>query len=214
MVATAEDITYEQIRAEWSVELAAIERAAFPTAGIEDLLVPEEIEVYCDTFPEGGFVALHEGRPVGMGVGIFIDFDFEDSHHSLDDLIGENSCGNHSADGDWYYGITIAVDPGYRRLGIGHQLYIRRKDLVRRFAKAGIVAGGVIPGYKDHIHEMSADDYVDKVVAGEFYDPTLSFQSDNGFEALGAIPDYMDDPAVGDNAVLIVWRNPDLADPA
>ena len=214
MVATAKHITYEQIRAEWSVELAAIERAAFPTAGIEDLLVPEEIEVYCDTFPEGGFVALHEGRPVGMGVGIFIDFDFEDSHHSLDDLIGANSCGNHSADGAWYYGITIAVDPGYRRLGIGHQLYIRRKDLVRRFAKAGIVAGGVIPGYKDHIHEMSADEYVEKVVAGELYDPTLSFQLDNGFEALGAIPDYMDDPAVGDNAVLIVWRNPDLADPA
>ena len=214
MVATAKDITYEQIRAEWSVELAAIERAAFPTAGIEDLLVPEEIEVYCDTFPEGGFVALHEGRPVGMGVGIFIDFDFEDSHHSLDDLIGENSCGNHSADGDWYYGITIAVDPGYRRLGIGHQLYIRRKDLVRRFAKAGIVAGGVIPGYKDHIHEMSADEYVEKVVAGELYDPTLSFQLKNGFEVLGAIPDYMDDPAVGNNAVLIVWRNPDLPDRA
>ncbi len=173
MVATAEDITYEQIRAEWSVELAAIERAAFPTAGIEDLLVPEEIEVYCDTFPEGGFVALHEGRPVGMGVGIFIDFDFEDSHHSLDDLIGENSCGNHSADGDWYYGITIAVDPGYRRLGIGHQLYIRRKDLVRRFAKAGIVAGGVIPGYKDHIHEMSADDYVDKVERHIYFDVVI-----------------------------------------
>ena len=212
MVATAKDITYEQIRAEWSVELAAIERAAFPTAGIEDLLVPEEIEVYCDTFPEGGFVALHEGRPVGMGVGIFIDFDFEDSHHSLDDLIGENSCGNHSADGDWYYGITIAVDSEYRRLGIGHQLYIHRKDLVRRFAKAGIVAGGVIPGYKDHIHEMSADEYVEKVVAGELYDPTLSFQLKNGFEVLGAIPDYMDDPAVGNNAVLIVWRNPDLPD--
>ena len=212
MVATAEDITYEQIRAEWSVELAAIERAAFPTAGIEDLLVPEEIEVYCDTFPEGGFVALHDGCPVGMGIGIFIDFDFDDPHHSLDDLIGENSCGNHSADGDWYYGITItiAVDSEYRRLGIGHQLYIRRKDLVRRFAKAGIVAGGVIPGYKDHIHEMSADEYVEKVVAGELYDPTLSFQLKNGFEVLGAIPDYMDDPAVGNNAVLIVWRNPDL----
>ena len=116
--------------------------------------------------------------------------------------------------GDNLHGHRMVVHPGYRRLGIGHQLYIRRKDLVRRFAKAGIVAGGVIPGYKDHIHEMSADDYVDKVVAGELYDPTLSFQLDNGFEALGAIPDYMDDPAVGDNAVLIVWRNPDLADPA
>ena len=214
MTVTADDITYEQIRAEWAAEPAAIERAAFPTAGIEDLLVPEEIEVCCDTFPEGGFVALHDDRPVGMGVGIFIDFDFDDPHHSLDDLIGENSCGNHSADGGWYYGVTIAVDPGYRRFGIGQQLYVRRKDLVRRFGKQGIVAGGVIPGYKDHLHDMSADAYVDKVVAGELYDPTLSFQLKNGFEALGAIPDYMDDAAVGDNAVLIVWRNPDLADTA
>ena len=58
---------------------------------------------------------------------------------------------------------------------------------------------------------MSADEYVDKVRAGELYDPTLSFQIENGFEAICAIPNYMDDPAVGDNAVLIVWRNPDLS---
>ncbi|MCP4843937.1 MAG: hypothetical protein GY901_02380 [Actinomycetia bacterium] len=91
---------------------------------------------------------------------------------------------------------------------------MRRKDLVRRFARQGIVAGGVIPGCKDHLRDMSADAYVDKVVAGELHDPALSFQLENGFEALGTIPDYMDDAAVGDNAVLIVWRNPDLADTA
>ena len=80
-----------------------------------------------------------------------------------------------------------------------------------RLGKKGIVAGGVIPGYADHINEMSAADYVERVVAGELYDPTLSFQLANGFEARGAIPNYLDDPAVGDNAVLIVWNNPDLA---
>ncbi|MEE2630797.1 MAG: GNAT family N-acetyltransferase, partial [Actinomycetota bacterium] len=161
------------------------------------------------TFPEGGFVALDGDRPVGMGVGILIDFDFDEPNHCLDDLVGEHSCGNHRADADWYYGVTIAVDPGYRRLGIGQQLYVRRKELVRRLGKAGIVAGGVIPGYADHMDAMSADEYVDEVKAGRLYDPTLSFQLENGFEALGAIPDYMEDPAVGGNAVLIVWRNPD-----
>jgi GNAT superfamily N-acetyltransferase len=211
MAVTAADIAYEPIRKEWAEALAAIERAAFPTAGIEDLLVTEEIEIYCDTFPEGGFVALHDDTPVGFGVGIFIDFDFDDPHHSLDDLIGENSCGNHSADGDWYYGVTIAVDPAYRRLGIGQQLYVLRKGVVQHYGKQGIVAGGVMPGYKDHLHDMSADEYVDRVCSGDLYDPTLSFQIENGFEILGAIPDYMDDPAVGNNAALIVWRNPDLA---
>ena len=56
---------------------------------------------------------------------------------------------------------------------------------------------------------MTADQYVEKVVTGELYDATLSFQLQNGFEARGAIPDYMADPAVGNNAALIVWENPD-----
>ena len=205
------EITYAPIEAKWAKELAAIERAAFPTAGIEDLLIEEDIVVLCDTFAGGGFVALDGDKPVGMGVGILIDFDFDDPHHSLDDLVGEHSCGNHRTDADWYYGVTIAVDPDYRRLGIGHELYIRRKDVVRRLGKKGIVAGGVIPGYKDHIDDMTADEYVDRVRAGDLYDPTLSFQIENGFEAVCAIPDYMDDPAVGNNAVLIVWHNPGLA---
>ena len=203
------EITYAPIQERWAEELAAIERAAFPTAGMVDLLSVEDIRILCGTFPEGGFVALDGDRPVGMGVGILIDFDFDEPNHCLDDLVGEHSCGNHRADADWYYGVTIAVDPGYRRLGIGQQLYVRRKEVVRRLGKAGIVAGGVIPGYADHIDAMTADEYVDEVKAGRLYDPTLSFQLENGFEALGAIPDYMEDPAVGGNAVLIVWRNPD-----
>ncbi len=38
------------------------------------------------------------------------------------------------------------------------------------------MAGGVIPGYADHIDAMTADEYVDEVKAGRLYDPTLSFQ--------------------------------------
>jgi len=203
------EIRYTQAEAKWARQLAAIERAAFPTADISDLLVEEDVVRLCEVFPEGCFVALDADEPVGMGVGIFIDFDFDDPLHCLDDLIGEYSCGNHSAEGDWYYGVTIAVDPAYRRRGIGHQLYLLRKDLVRRFNKRGIVAGGVIPGFVEHIGSMTADQYVEKVVTGELYDATLSFQLQNGFEARGAIPDYMADPAVGNNAALIVWENPD-----
>jgi hypothetical protein len=82
---------------------------------------------------------------------------------------------------------------------------------VRRLGKRGIVAGGVIPGYADHIDAMSAQAYIDKVVAGELYDPTLTFQLENGFEARGVIPGYLDDPTVGNNSVLIVWENPDIS---
>jgi predicted N-acetyltransferase YhbS len=62
--------------------------------------------------------------------------------------VARTPCGNHRDDADWYYGVTIAVDPQYRRLGIGQQLYVLRKETVRRLGKKGIVAGGVIPGYR------------------------------------------------------------------
>ena len=66
-----------------------------------------------------------------------------------------------------------------------------------------------MPGYADHLDAMSAQEYIDKVVARELYDPTLTFQLENGFEARGVIENYLDDPSVGNNSVLIVWENPD-----
>ena len=67
----------------------------------------------------------------------------------------------------------------------------------------------MIPGYADHKQDMSADDYIAEVRTGRLYDPTLSFQLRNGFEAPCALANYIEDPAVDDYAALIVWHNPD-----
>ena len=178
---------------------------------IPDLYNADELRVLAETFPEGNFVVLDEGRPVGMGLGILVEFDFAHTSHALVDITGENGVEHHSIDHPWYYGTDISVYPEYRGRGIGRRLYELRKDCVRRLGKRGIVAGGVIPGYADHIDTMSAQAYIDKVVAGELYDPTLTFQLENGFEARGVIPGYLDDPTVGNNSVLIVWDNPDIS---
>jgi GNAT superfamily N-acetyltransferase len=203
------DLTYTNLHPKWAEQLTEIEHTVFASIDLEDLLSLRDMEAYCRVFPEGGFVALDGDTPVGFGLGILLDFDFEDTSHSLDDLTGEEDCGNHNPDGDWYYGVTIAVNPQYRKRGIGNRLYELRKEVVRTLNKKGIVAGGVIPGYAKHLHDMTADQYIDQVVAGTLHDPTFSFQIANGFQARGAIPDYLDDPTVGNNAVLIVWENTD-----
>ncbi len=203
------DLTYTNLHPKWAEQLTEIEHTVFASIDLEDLLSLRDMEAYCRVFPEGGFVALDDDTPVGFGLGILLDFDFEDTSHSLDDLTGEEDCGNHNPDGDWYYGVTIAVNPQYRKQGIGNRLYELRKEVVRTLNKKGIVAGGVIPGYAKHLHDMTADQYIDQVVAGTLHDLTLSFQIANGFQARGAIPDYLDDPTVGNNAVLIVWENTD-----
>ena len=203
------ELTYTNIRAEWAEALQHIEHTAFPTADTEDLYWADELRALALEFPDGGVVVLDGDTPVAMGLGIRIHFDFSHTQHSIRDLVGVDGGTGHVPDGAWYYGTSIAVLPDYRRRGIGKRLYDMRKQICRDLNLAGIVAGGVIPGYADHKDQMSAADYVAKVSAGELYDATLTMQIANGFEARGVIADYIRDPAVNSWASLIVWENPD-----
>ncbi|HEY5891397.1 MAG TPA: GNAT family N-acetyltransferase [Acidimicrobiia bacterium] len=188
-------------------QLERIELACFPMANPDDLLDADDIRAYAGIFPEGYFVAMDGDKPVGMGAGIFIDFDFANPQHTIAGITGEHQCGNHDPGGEWYYGTDITVLPEYRGRGIGHMLYEARKDLVRTHGKKGIIAGGSIPGYFHHKSTMSARDYVDKVVAGDLHDPTLTFQMANGFEVRGLLENYLEDEADDGWAVLIVWES-------
>lgn len=186
--------------------LAEIELLSFPLADPADLLSADDIRAYARTFPEGYFVAMLEGVPVGQGAGIFLDFDFDNPQHSLAGITGEHQCGNHDPHGSWYYGTDISVHPDHRGRGIGRHLYEARKDLVRRYRRKGIIAGGSLPGFLHHKDSLSVEEYVSRVVQGELHDPTLSFQLANGFEVRGILEDYMDDEADDGYATLIVWE--------
>ena len=190
-----------------AADLVRIEHLAFPMANREELFSVAIIEAYARVFPEGYFVARIDGAPVGQGAGIYLDFDFDHPQHTIIEITGENQCGNHDPDGDWYYGTDISVHPDYRGLGVGRLLYEARKDLVRRDGKRGIIAGASLPGYFDHKDELTVPDYVDRVVAGELTDPTLTFQMANGFRVRGMLENYLDDPADDGWAALIVWEN-------
>jgi len=190
-------------------DLEKIELTCFPMANPDDLLSADDIRAYAGTFPEGYFVAMVDGRPVGMGAGIYLDFDFDHTQHTIAGITGEHQCGNHDPDGDWYYGTDITVLPEYRGRGIGRLLYQHRKHLVIEDNKRGIVAGGSLPGYFHHKAEMTVDEYVEGVVSGAMSDPTLSFQLSNGFEVRGLLEGYLEDEADDGWATLIVWENPD-----
>ncbi len=206
----------EQLHPRHAAQCEALELSVFATIDPVDLYDEREVHDLAVAFPEGNFVVIDgsaDDRVIGMGLGILLDFDFANPHHSLREIEGEGGLGNHDTDHPWYYGTDISVYPEYRGRGVGAALYDQRKRYVREHGKAGIVAGGVLPGYAEHLHSMSAQDYIDKVVAGELYDPTLTFQLENGFWAGAALPDYLDDPTVGNWSVLIVWDNPDLPEP-
>ena len=200
-----EGLRYCHIEPGWADALEALELRAFPNVDPYDLYSADELKDLAEVFPEGNFVALDGAEPIAMGLGIRVDFDFDRPQHRLKDLMALGGRAGHSPDGEWYYGTDISVDPRYRRRGIGSRLYNLRKGVCRDLGLRGIIAGGVIPGYADHKETMSAPTYVDKVSAGELYDPTLSFQIKNGFEVQGVLKNYMTDPTVDNWASLIVW---------
>jgi GNAT superfamily N-acetyltransferase len=188
-------------------ELERIELTCFPMANPDDLLSEEDIRAYAETFPEGYFVAMVDGRPVGMGAGIFLDFDFANPQHTIASITGDHQCGNHDPDGEWYYGTDMTVLPEYRGRGIGKMLYDVRKAFVMEAGKRGIIAGGALPGYYNHKSEMTIQEYVEKVVAGKLTDPTLTFQMSQGFEVRGLLENYIEDESDDGWAALIVWEN-------
>lgn len=206
-------LQYVRIAPSMADELEALELASFPTADPAELYNRDELEVLANEFPEGGVVGFDgddRNVPVAAGLGVRTHFDFDNPQHNVKTFFADApSESGDDPTGPWYYGTDIVVRPEYRRRGIGKELYDLRKGICRTLDLAGIVAGGVLPGFAEHKDNMTADEYINKVKAGELYDPTLTFQLENGFEAPCALADYLKDPAVDNWASLIVWHNPD-----
>jgi hypothetical protein len=102
------------------------------------------------------------------------------------------------------------VHPDYRGRGVGSKLMDARFDMVRALNLRGIVAGSAIIDYYRVADHISAEQYVQEVIAGQRFDTNLSKQLHKGFQAVALCPGYLkDDPHTRGWGVTIVWHNPD-----
>lgn len=185
--------------------LEELQRVAYPTLSAQELMRADHFAAQYALFPEGQIVITLDDQVVGQGSGFFIDFDFEHPNHSFREICAEFYFTNHDPNGDYYYGADISVHPDYRGRGLGRVIYDARKAVVRQFGRRGIVAGGLIPGYAKYKGTLTPEAYVQRVVDGELYDSTLSFQLRMGFRVRSLIPDYIEDCASDNWATLIEW---------
>ncbi|MBK8046890.1 MAG: GNAT family N-acetyltransferase [Anaerolineales bacterium] len=188
--------------------LEQLQRDSYPTLGAQELMRAEHFASQYEVFAEGQIVVLDGSRVIGQGSGFFVDFDFDNHRHTFAEMCDHFYFRNHQPDGEYYYGADISVHPDYRGQGIGKLIYQARKDLVKRYNRRGIIAGGMLPGYVHYKHEMPVHCYVEQVIANQLFDPTLSFQLKQGFQVRGLLEDYLDDSASDNWATLIFWPNP------
>jgi predicted amidohydrolase len=173
-----------------------------------------QIQSQTQIFPEGQICVTYAGRIVASSCSLIVDFDHYEDWQDWNKISDNGYIRNHDDEGDTLYGIEIMVDPEYRGFKLARRLYDARKALVRERNLRSIIIGGRIPGYGRHADEMSAREYVEKVMAKELFDPVLTAQVANGFSLRRLIPNYLpDDEESRGFATFLEWDNIDYVPP-
>lgn len=204
-----QEYTFTTLQPAYFAGLAELQRIVYPTLGFDELMREEHFAAQYAIFPAGQFVVLHGDRVIGQGSGFFIDFDFAHPQHTFREICAGFTFAHHDPNGAYYYGADISVHPDYRGRGLGRRIYDLRMGLIRATNRRGMVGGGLIPGYARFKGDLTVQAYVDRVVAGELHDATLSFQLKMGFQVRGLIENYIEDSASDNWATLLEWPNPD-----
>jgi predicted amidohydrolase/ribosomal protein S18 acetylase RimI-like enzyme len=170
----------------------------------------DQIESQLERFPEGQLCLEYEGRIVASSSSLIVEYERYEEWHDWKLVADAGYIRNHAPDGDTLYGIELMVDTDFRGMRLARRLYDARKELCRRFNLARIVIGGRIPGFGSQPPEMTAREYVEKVMERGLYDPVLTTQVANGFQLVELIPDYFpSDEASRGYATHLEWHNLD-----
>ncbi len=186
-------------------DLKAIMEAVYPDMSVWSR---KRIASLLKAFPEGQICIEDDGRVVGVALAVIIEYANFGHQHTYAEIAGDSSLSSHDPEGDVLYGVDIFVDPEYADMRFGRRLYDARKELCRNLNLRALVAGGRMPGYREHAHEMSPQDYVEKVKAKELYDPIITFQLANDFQVRRVLPEYLpEDRESRGYATLLEWTN-------
>ncbi len=161
-------------------------------------------------FPQGQFVAQEKetGRVLGMAASLVILWDDYEIDDNWRDFTDHGLFTNHDSQGHTLYGAEVMVHPESQGMGVGKKIYAARRELARSMALWRIRAGARLRGYGKYQLQMTAKEYVNKIVAGELSDPTLSFQIKQGFRVLAVTHSYIrHDPESDGYAAVIEWLN-------
>ena len=177
----------------------------------------DQLSSHLRVFPEGQF-AVEEtgsGRVVAYAASLIVFWDDYDMQSNWRDFTGNGLFTNHDPErGRTLYAADVMVDPDVQGRGIGKLIYEARERLLRERGLLRIRAGARLQGYHRYQADMTAEEYVERVVDGELTDATLSFQLKRGFKVLGVVRAYMrNDPMSMGFAAVIEFLNDAVATP-
>lgn len=189
--------------------ISELVEAVYPDMPVSKL---ETIESLIQTFPEGQFVALFDGKIIGYSATIRISSAHAFKPHNWAEISGDGYGTTHDTEGDYLYGLETCVHPAYWHHHVGHRIYNERKELCIRMGLKGIIAGGRMEEFAKEVKTVKTPEkYIEMVQQERIIDHTLLFQLHNGFEVMGVLKDYLpeDKKSLG-YATHLIWHNPEI----
>lgn len=187
-------------------DMVEVMTATYPD--IEEHWSYKQIKKLIRIFPEGQICIEDKEKVIAFVLTIVIDYSKFGDDHAFDEILGNYEFDTHDPEGDVLYGIEVIVHPEYRNMRLGRRLYDARKDLCEQLNLKAIVAGGRMPNYYKYSYKLTPEEYIDKVMSKEIYDPVLSFQLSNDFRVKKVLTNYMpDDIESRSFATLLEWEN-------
>lgn len=167
----------------------------------------EQLAEHVRRFPEGALCVEIGGAIVGSITGLRLTMTGGDGHDWAT-VSDDGYIRNHEPDGDTLYVIDICVVPEYRKFGLGKWLMQSMYETVVHVGCRRLLGGGRMPGYSRATGELTPEQYVAQVTAGERTDPVLTFLLRCGRVPVGVVANYLDDEQSCGYAALMEWRNP------
>lgn len=191
-------------------EIVRLNQEAYPAlVELGTAWQPYHVEAHVRAFPEGQGVVEENGRIIAACSSLVVSLGRDPYRdHTWAGITDNGMFYNHDPFGDTLYGADVNVHPDHRRRGLASSLYEYRRALCRRLNLRRILLGGRLAHYAQRAGEMEAAEYARRVEAGEFEDPVLSFQLDQGFVLKKVMPRYLTDPDSLDHGTFLEWINP------
>jgi GNAT superfamily N-acetyltransferase len=168
----------------------------------------EQLDNHVALFPEGALCIEVQGAIVGSMTGLLVDFAPEQPDHSWESITDHGYIRNHERNGNTLYVVDISVRPTYRKLGLGQALMSSMYEVVVHKGLDRLLGGGRMSGYHKKASEMSAEQYLNAVIAGELRDPVITFLLRCGRTPVKVVSNYLEDEESCHYAALMEWKNP------
>lgn len=187
--------------------LELLQYIVFPNLAEDEILHEAHYLKHLEIFPEGQLVAVDGNRIIGGTTTMRYHFDLENpEHHTFSETVAGGWLTNHQPDGEWLYGIDVSVHPDYRGIGIAKTFYQLRNQIAKQLGCKGQLTVGMLNGYVNYADKMDIETYYEKVKNHELFDPTVSVQEKIGFQIVGLMKDYLNDPTCGNAGAIIVMK--------